>query len=125
MPSAWQNLFYIDFMSKKRMELFIFARFHARKGQQDAVASALRDVIGPSRAEPGCLAIEAYRSTRDSRLFFIHSRWTDEAAFETHAVLPHTVRFVGRVRPLIDHAMDVTRTRPLQAPKRMRKQTAA
>jgi len=36
------------------MELFIFARFHAREGEEAAVAAALRDVIGPSRAEPDC-----------------------------------------------------------------------
>jgi len=107
--------FYIDFMSKTRMELFIFARFHAREGQQEVVAAALCDVFPPSRAEPGCLEIEAYFSIRDPQLFFIHSRWIDEAAFDTHAELPHTVRFVRCVQPLIDHAMDVTRTRPLDS----------
>jgi quinol monooxygenase YgiN len=46
---------------------------------------------------------------RDPLLFYIHSRWKDEAAFERHAGLPHTLRFVERVAPLIDHALDVTR----------------
>ena len=59
------------------MELFIFARFHARAGAQ---------------------------------LFYIHSRWTDEAAFERHAGLPHTVQFLERVQTLIDHPLDVTRS---------------
>ena len=95
------------------MELFVFARFHAREGKDTAVAATLRDVVGPSREEPGCVAIDAYRSTRDPRLFYIHSRWIDEAAFETHAGLPHTVRFLERVQPLIDHPLDVTRTRPV------------
>jgi quinol monooxygenase YgiN len=95
------------------MELFIFACFHAREGQETGVAAALRDTVGPSREEPGCLAIDAYRSTRDPRLFYIHSRWVDEAAFDTHAGLPHTVRFLERVGPLIDHPLDVTRTRPI------------
>jgi quinol monooxygenase YgiN len=95
------------------MELFIFARFHATPGQDQAVEAALRDVIGPTRKEPGCLAIEAYRSTRDPRLFYIHSRWIDEAAFEIHAGLAHTVRFIERVRTLIDHDLDITRARPL------------
>ena len=95
------------------MELFIFARFHAREGQDDAVAAALREVIGPSAAEPGCLAIEAHRSIRDATLFYIHSRWVDEAAFEIHATMPHTIRFVERVRTLIDHELEVTRARPL------------
>ena len=92
------------------MELFIFARFHARQGQEDEVAAAIREVNGPTRAEPGCLAIGAYRSTRDPRLFWIHSRWVDEAAFERHAGLPHTVRFLERVQRAIDHPLDVTRT---------------
>jgi quinol monooxygenase YgiN len=92
------------------MELFIFARFHARPGQEDAVASALRETVAPSREEPGCLSIHAFRSVRDRRLFYIHSRWKDEAAFEVHAGLPHTVRFIERVAPLIDHPLDVNRT---------------
>ena len=92
------------------MELFIFARFHARPGDEGAVADALRDTVAPSSEEPGCLSIHAFRSVRDPQLFYIHSRWKDEAAFEVHAGLPHTVRFLARVQPLIDHPLDVTRT---------------
>ena len=91
------------------MELFIFARFHARPGDEAAIEAAIRDVVVPSRAEPGCLAIHAFRSIRDARLFYVHSRWRDEAAFETHATLPHTARFLEQVEPLIDHKLDVTR----------------
>jgi quinol monooxygenase YgiN len=95
------------------MELFIFARFHARAGHDAAVEAALRDVVPPSRAEPGCRAIAAYRSTRDPLLFYIHSHWAHETAFDTHATLPHTVRFLERVRPLLDHDLEVTRARPI------------
>ena len=91
------------------MGLFIFARFHARDGDEGALAVALRDVLAPTREEPGCLGIHAFRSSRDSRLFYIHSRWNDEAAFDRHAGLPHTVHFVEQVTPLIDHTLDVTR----------------
>jgi quinol monooxygenase YgiN len=91
------------------MELFVFARFHARPEHENAVAEALRDVLGPSREEAGCLSIHAFRSIRDPRLFYIHSRWINEGAFDLHAGLPHTVRFIERVEPLIDHPLDVTR----------------
>jgi quinol monooxygenase YgiN len=97
------------------MELFIFGRFHARAGAESALEAALRDVVGPSRAGAGCLSIEAFRSTRDPRLFYIHSRWTSEAAFELHAGMPHTQRFLERAGPLIDHPLEVTRARPLAA----------
>jgi quinol monooxygenase YgiN len=93
------------------MELFIFGRFHARETCEAAVAAELREVAGPPRDEEGCLSLEVFQSTRDPRLFYIHSRWTNEAAFELHAELPHTVRFLERVQPLIDHPLDVTRAR--------------
>jgi hypothetical protein len=54
------------------MELFIFARFHARAGHASEVADAIQNVIVPTRKEPGCLSIHAFRSTRDARLFYIH-----------------------------------------------------
>jgi quinol monooxygenase YgiN len=74
------------------LELFIFGRFHARAGHESAVEEALRNVVAPTREEVG-------------------SRWVDEAAFDHHAGLPHTVRFIERVQALIDHPLDVTRTR--------------
>jgi quinol monooxygenase YgiN len=95
------------------MELSIFARFHAREGQESAVAAELRDVTDATRREAGCLFIEAYRATRDPRLFHIHSRWIDEAVFEAHAESPHTMRFLERVPPLLDLPLEVTRARPI------------
>jgi quinol monooxygenase YgiN len=95
------------------MEVFIFARFHALEGRQAALADALREEVGASRADPGCIAHGAYGSARDPRLFWIHSRWRDEAAFDAHADMPHTVRFIERVESLIDHPLDVTRTHAL------------
>jgi len=91
------------------MDLYIFARFHARPGGEDSVDAALRNVIPPTRAEPGCLSIHAFRSTKDPALFYIHSRWKDEAAFELHATLPHTRNFISRVDPLLDQPREVTR----------------
>lgn len=91
------------------MELVIFARFHAHEGREKDVAAALSEQIPKARREPGCIAIGAYASTRDPRLFFIHSRWTDEVAFNVHAELANTVQFVQRMESLIDHPFDVTR----------------
>jgi len=90
------------------MEVFVFARLHARSGRQSLVHQAMFEVQGPTRKEPGCLAYGAFRSVRDPDEFYIHSRWADMAAFESHAQLPHTVRFVDAVEPLLDHPFKVT-----------------
>ncbi len=92
------------------MEQYVFVRLHAREGEESAVEQALREVTGPSRQEDGCLSFHTFRSMRDPRLFFIHSHWVDGAAFQKHAELPHTVRFLKRVDALLDQPRDVTRT---------------
>jgi hypothetical protein len=56
------------------MKIFIFARFHARVGQESSVEAVLRDVAGPTREEPGCLSYHVFRSTRDPLLFYVHPR---------------------------------------------------
>jgi quinol monooxygenase YgiN len=92
------------------VDQYVFVRLHAREGQESAVEEALRGVTGPSREEAGCLSFHTFRSMRDRRLFYIHSRWVDEAAFQAHAELPHTLRFLKRVDALLDQPRDVTRT---------------
>jgi len=92
------------------LELFVFARFLAQQGQEAALAQAICESFTASREEAGCLDMHAFRSVRGPPLFYIHSRWKDEPAFDLHAELPHTVRLLDRARPLIDHALDVTRT---------------
>ncbi|HUI86079.1 MAG TPA: putative quinol monooxygenase [Nitrososphaerales archaeon] len=98
---------------RQRKELFIIARFHAREGQEGAVAEALRSEVLSSRADPGCLSHEAYRSVRNPRLFFIESHWVDDAAFETHIGLPHTVQFAESIQLMIDHELEPIRLRPI------------
>jgi len=93
------------------MPLYIFARFRAKPGNESAIEAALHEVVSPTRAEPGCVSINTFRSTRDPQLFYLHSRWVDEAAFDRHATLPHTVKFIATVQALIDHELDVTRAR--------------
>ena len=92
------------------MEQFVFVKLHARQGDEKAVEEALREVIAPTREEPGCHSIHVFRSMRDPRLFYIHSRWTDEAAFRKHGVLAHTERFLKKVDALLDQPREVTRT---------------
>jgi quinol monooxygenase YgiN len=67
------------------MEIFVFARLHARPGKQTEVREAMFEIHGPTRLEPVCLSYGAFRSVRDPDEFYIHTRWKDMAAFEDHA----------------------------------------
>jgi quinol monooxygenase YgiN len=96
--------------TSNQRQLFIFARFHALPGQEKGVEDALRKIIAPTRQqEPGCLEIHIFRSIKDARLFYIHSRWVDEAAFDHHISQPYINQFAQEVEPLVDHKLDTTR----------------
>jgi len=43
------------------LRIIHLARFHAREGKEDAVASAIKDVSAATMAERGCLEYGAFR----------------------------------------------------------------
>jgi quinol monooxygenase YgiN len=95
------------------MDLHFFARFHVEEGKEEEAVEAIRAVLGPSREEAGCIAIRAFRSIRHPKLFVIHSCWIDEAAFDLHAKLPHTIRFIETMNELVDERPEMSRTHEL------------
>jgi quinol monooxygenase YgiN len=93
--------------------VFVFVRLHAAPGREDAIRTALSKVLAASRAESGCVRIDAFRSIRDPQLFFIHSVWKDAEAFDLHATLPHTIEFINTVDAFVDELRQVARTRQI------------
>jgi quinol monooxygenase YgiN len=99
-----------DDLRETRATFFVFVRLHAHVAHESDVVAALQKVARLSRDEPGCVAIDAFQSIKDRQLFYIHSRWVDEAAFDHHATLSHTIEFIERVDALVDRPREVVRT---------------
>lgn len=95
------------------MSVHFFVRFEPVPGREMEFREELRRVVEPTLAEPGCLAIRVYESLREPSVFAIHSEWVDEAAFEWHAQLPHTVRFLGAAEKLLPHPVQGLRAREI------------
>jgi quinol monooxygenase YgiN len=95
------------------MSVHFIVRFEPRQGREMEFRQELLRVVPPTQAEAGCLAIRVYESLREPFLFAIHSEWVDEAAFELHAQLPHTVRFLGAAKELLTHPVQGLRSREM------------
>jgi len=95
------------------MPFYVFARFEPKPGKELQLRDELTRILNPTRAEPGCLRIHLYESTRGPLTWFIHSEWLDEPAFDAHVELPHTVRFIGAVEPLLTHPLHAVRTKQI------------
>jgi len=95
------------------MPLHFFVRLEPLPGKAADFRDALLQVVEPTRAETGCLSIHVFESLREPPVFSIHSVWADEAAFELHARLPHTVRFLEAAEKLLPHPVQGLRSREI------------
>jgi quinol monooxygenase YgiN len=93
--------------------MHFFAEFRPRTGKEAAFREELLRVAGPTREEEGCLAFHSFESLRAPVVFAIHSEWADEAAFERHARMPHTLRFVEVSKELLTEEIKGLRTREI------------
>ena len=95
------------------MSFHFFVRFEPLAGKEAEFRGEMLRGVEASRTEIGCLVIRAFESIRAPFKFAIHSEWVDEAAFELHAQLPHTVRFLRAAEKLLTHPLLGLRTREI------------
>ena len=77
----------------------------------EALRQELSRVALASAAEPGCRSFVVLEAVRPAVTFVIHSSWQDEAAFDHHGRLAHTVQFLDAASALVTHAIKGWRLR--------------
>jgi quinol monooxygenase YgiN len=95
------------------LSIHFIVRFEPLPGRELAFQEELERVAGPTREELGCLEFRAFASIREPLTFAVHSEWEDEAAFELHASLPHTVKFINAAKELLAHPIEGLRAREI------------
>jgi quinol monooxygenase YgiN len=100
--------------------MHFIVRFEPRPGKEAEFREELLRTVESSRQEAGCVSIEAFESLREPVTFAIHSEWVDEAVFDLHAELPHTVRFIRAAEELLTQPVHGLRTRRLAGGRGMR-----
>jgi quinol monooxygenase YgiN len=95
------------------MPMHFIARFEPLAGREDEFREELRRVAQMTRTEAGCVSMKIFESVRAPVACASHSEWVDEAAFERHAELPHTKRFVEAAEKLLPHPVHGQRLRVL------------
>jgi quinol monooxygenase YgiN len=85
------------------MAVAVFARYTVRAGEEARVANALRNMVEPTRAEPGNLDYPVFRDPKDPSLSAGFERYTDESAFQEHLASPHFSTWLkGQVLPSLE-----------------------
>ncbi|MGI8421397.1 MAG: putative quinol monooxygenase [Gaiellaceae bacterium] len=74
------------------MAFVLAARWTAREGEEESVASALRSLGEATRKEPGCIMWVPNRDPENPGSFLIYEQYEDKAAFEAHGASEHFKR---------------------------------
>jgi quinol monooxygenase YgiN len=72
--------------------------FRARPGLEETLGDALRALVGPTRAEAGCLAYDLHRSIEEPDVYFFTETWASAAHHRAHDATGH-VRAFGVAKP--------------------------
>jgi quinol monooxygenase YgiN len=73
--------------------LTVIAHARAKPGKTAQARDILLALVGPTRAEEGCINYDLHQSVEDPSLFVFFENWTTAAALEAHARSPHITHF--------------------------------
>lgn len=95
-----------------RRNLTVVAIVTAAPGKQDELALELEALVGPTRAESGCLQYDLGVDVQDTGRFVFVERWSSEQHLDQHRRAPHLAAFRDRAAQLLAGPLEVIVTRP-------------
>ena len=84
-----------------KSDLIIIASAKAKPGQEKALEKALREVAGPTRAQPGCVSFSLHRSVDDPAVIVGVERWTRKEDHDRHLQGAHFQKLGGAMGNII------------------------
>jgi quinol monooxygenase YgiN len=80
----------------------VVATFLAKPGKTDELASLLRGIVAPTRAEAGVHFYDLHQDIVEPRRFVFFESWDSQAALDAHDATPHIQALRARLPELID-----------------------
>ena len=87
----------------------VITRIVTQPENVEEVEAALRGLVEPTRAEPGCIHYELLRNITDPTDFTYIQEWESGEAFEAHLDTEHTKKIARKLTQLIKMMPDIRR----------------
>ena len=85
------------------MGYVVTAKWTAKEGEEEKVYAAIRELLEPSRAEPGNRFYQPNRDPENPRVFFFYEIYDDEDGYKAHGESDHFQRWgFGEAIPLLE-----------------------
>ena len=92
-------------MSLKKVT--VVATFKAKQGLEETVKDEITSLLGPTRAEPGCLNYDLHQSCDDKAVFMLYENWVSKEELDKHLAMPYLQAFLGKAPDLVAEPVDI------------------
>lgn len=91
--------------------LTVIASIRAKPGCEASTRELLLGLIGPTRAETGCIKYELHQSEDDPAGFVFYENWTSAAHLDAHAQSAHMQVFRKVAAEILEGPAEITKWR--------------
>jgi quinol monooxygenase YgiN len=83
----------------------VVAQYYAKAGNDNEIATILKEMTAISRAEPGCAMYIVNRSIDDPRKFLIYEQYYNKGSYQAHMeTYPFKDNILVRVIPMLERS---------------------
>ncbi len=95
-------------------DLNVVAVLKAKAGSETVLQDALTGLIEPTRAEPGCISYELFRSAADATTFVTIEKWQSQDDLDAHMQTPHIAQALQVAGDVLDGGPAIHPLEPVQ-----------
>jgi quinol monooxygenase YgiN len=89
-------------------EIVCIAHLEAKEGKKDQLLQILKNLIKPSKNEPGCISYQLHSSPENPNLFTFIDKFKDQEAFDYHCETAHIKDAFDNLIPPLVEKMSIT-----------------
>ena len=86
----------------------VFALVKAKPGLEETVKQELSALVGPTRAEQGCINYDLHQSLDHEGHFRFYENWTSKELLDRHLQSAHVKRFIAKADELLAEPPEIT-----------------
>ena len=82
--------------------MIVVAKLKAKKGEEEKMENALKEIIPDVEKEEGTLVYTLHRSQNDPGVFLFYEKYRDADALTHHSPTPHFKSLFANIMPLLE-----------------------
>jgi quinol monooxygenase YgiN len=92
-------------------KVVLVARLKVKEEGVETIKATALALVGPSRAEEGCINYDIHQSIEDETVFVWHETWANKTVLDEHFQKPYFTDFFAKVNEFAAEPPQITLTR--------------